>query len=68
MTPRFRARPSGVSFEATGSASPNPCAVSIDGFTPCEIRNWVTVSARFRDRTGLDVMVATACWPRPGAS
>jgi len=33
-TRRFCARPCGVSFEATGSASPKPCADTMLGLTP----------------------------------
>src|SRR6266566_7419389 len=48
-TRRFCARPSDVSFEATGSASPNPRADSRLGLTPREIMNCITLSARFCD-------------------
>ena len=41
----------GVSFEATGLASPKPCAATISSLTPCEIRNCMTVSARFCDNS-----------------
>jgi hypothetical protein len=33
-TRRFFARPCGVSFDATGSASPKPLTLIIDGGTP----------------------------------
>ena len=46
-TRRFWARPAAVLLDATGSASPKPRADSIAGFTPCEIRKFITVSARF---------------------
>ena len=46
-TRRFCARPAGVSFEATGFLAADPCADSRLGLTPCEIRNCITVSARF---------------------
>ena len=36
-TRRFCARPCAVLFEPMGSASPNPRAVTISGFTPCVI-------------------------------
>src|SRR5215470_7671169 len=55
-TRRFCARPAGVSFEATGSASPNPRADTRLGLTPCEIMNCITLSARFCDSTRLLVM------------
>ena len=48
-TRRFCARPCAVSFEATGLASPNPCAEMRSGLTPCEIRYCITASARLCD-------------------
>jgi hypothetical protein len=44
-TRRFSARPADVSFEATGSASPNPCADTKPGLTPCEVMKFITLSA-----------------------
>src|SRR5262249_61013187 len=55
-TRRFRARPAGVSFEATGSFSPKPCADTRLGLTPREIMNCITLSARFWDSTRLLVI------------
>src|SRR5215469_1776019 len=55
-TRRFRARPAAVSFEATGSASPKPCANIMLGLTPCEIIKCITLSARIHDNTRLLVM------------
>ena len=37
-TQRFLARPSGVSFEAIGLASPKPWADNRFGFTPCDLK------------------------------
>src|SRR5262249_14523414 len=48
-TRRFCARPCGVSFAATGSASPRPRAETRFGLTPCETRKLSTVCARFSD-------------------
>src|SRR5262249_46630729 len=62
-TRRFCARPSAVSFEATGFASPKPWAEIRLGFTPCEIMYCMTVSARFCDRMRLEV---TPSFIRPG--
>ena len=44
-----------MSFEATGSASPNPLAEMRSGLTPCETRNAITLSARFCDRISFEV-------------
>jgi hypothetical protein len=47
---QFFARPSGVSFEATGCVSPNPLANRVLGLTPCERKYATTSSARREDR------------------
>src|SRR6187551_2570189 len=59
-TRRFWARPAAVSLDATGLASPKPRADSIAGFTPCEVRKFITVSARFCERMRFEVTPCAA--------
>ena len=63
-TRRFWAWPSAVSFDATGSASPNPCAEIKPGLTPCEIMNCITLSALFCDSTKLLVISSAQSYYR----
>ena len=46
--------PLGGSVRGDGSASPNPRAEIISGFTPCVMRYCITASARFCDRTSFE--------------
>ncbi len=55
-TRRFCARPSAVSFDATGSASPKPCADTKLELTPYDTMKFITLSARFCESTRLLVM------------
>jgi hypothetical protein len=53
-------------LDATGLASPKPRADSIAGFTPCEVRKFITVSARFCERMRFEVTpCAASSWGCP---